>query len=256
MGHTEAHGAGASLVRWRARGGHEIATTQTAASDRDSARERGHEPGDEGEPGDDTRPLTAEQRKIVEFGEGPAVVIAGAGTGKTRVIVERVRWLLSADANGYAHGDANGGAEAGKDLQPEQILVLTYNVKAARELRERIQAAIGPATAARLTVANFHSFCVRVLTESSAEADMPAHPDVLDGIGQYLLIRDLRQQLGLVYHTPYAYGDFVRFINRAKDELVSPDDFDAYAARERKAFEDRYGPYADAAARLLANGNL
>jgi superfamily I DNA/RNA helicase len=76
-------------------------------------------------------------------------VIAGAGTGKTRVIVERVAHLL----------------ETQPDLLPENLLVLTYSVKAARKLRERIQAAIGPATAARLTVANFHGFRVHMLME-------------------------------------------------------------------------------------------
>ena len=76
--------------------------------------------------------LTEEQRRIVEWGDGPAVVIAGAGTGKTRVIVERVRHLL----------------ETRDDLQPEQLLVLTYNVKAAAELRERLEEAVGIAAAA------------------------------------------------------------------------------------------------------------
>ena len=175
--------------------------------------------------------LTPEQRAIVEFGDGPAVVIAGAGTGKTRVIVERVAWLLATKP----------------DLLPEQLLVLTYNVKAARELRERIEEAVGAATAARVTVANFHSFCHRVLTESGPEVGLPARPDVLDGIGQFLLIRDIRPSLTLVYHSgEWFYGDLVRFINRAKDELVTPDDFDAFVAREREVFEDRYGSYADA----------
>ncbi|MEO5986922.1 MAG: UvrD-helicase domain-containing protein, partial [Candidatus Limnocylindria bacterium] len=96
-------------------------------------------------------PLTDEQCAIVEHGDGPVVVIAGAGTGKTRVIVERVKWLL----------------DTKPDLLPEHLLVLTYNVKAARELRERIQEAVGPAVATRLTVSNFHSFCHRVLTESA-----------------------------------------------------------------------------------------
>lgn len=83
-------------------------------------------------------PLTDEQRRIVEHGGGPAVVIAGAGTGKTRVIVERVRWLL----------------ESKPDLLPEQILVLTYNVTAARELQSRIEEAVGPALRARITIGN------------------------------------------------------------------------------------------------------
>ncbi len=185
--------------------------------------------------------LTPEQRAIVEHGDGPIVVIAGAGTGKTRVIVERVRWLL----------------ETKPHLQPEHLLVLTYNVKAARELRQRIQEAIGPAQATRLSISNFHSFCHRVLRESAAEADMSPNPDVLDGIGQLLLIRDLRPDLGLIYHsTGWYLGEFVKFINRAKDELVSPDDFDAFVAHEKATFEDRYGSYADALARLIVNGNL
>ncbi|MGC1166008.1 MAG: UvrD-helicase domain-containing protein, partial [Solirubrobacterales bacterium] len=168
------------------------------------------------------------------------MVIAGAGTGKTRVIVERVRWLL----------------DSKPDLLPEQILVLTYNVKAARELQARIEEAVGPATRARLTVSNFHSFCHRILSESPAEADLPPRPDVLDGIGQLLLIRDLRPSLNLVYHTDYALPEFVKFINRAKDELVTPADFDAFVAEERATFENRYGSYADAAARLATQGNL
>ena len=188
----------------------------------------------------DSFPLTDEQRAIVEHGDGPLIVIAGAGTGKTRVIVERVRWLLETNA----------------ELAPEQLLVLTYNVKAARELRERIEERIGPAQAARLSVSNFHSFCHRVLRESASEAAMPPNPDVLDGVGQLLLIKDLRPSLDLIYHGDWSYADFVKFINRAKDELVTPDDFDAFVDREQAVFEDRYGSYADATARLITNGNL
>jgi len=76
--------------------------------------------------------LTTDQRRIVEWGDGPVVVIAGAGTGKTRVIVERVKWLL----------------ENREGLLPENLLVLTYNVKAARELQDRLDKAVGTATRA------------------------------------------------------------------------------------------------------------
>ena len=189
-----------------------------------------------------TDQLTPEQRRIVEYGDGPLVVIAGAGTGKTRVIIERVRYLLEHRA----------------DLLPEQLLVLTYNVKAARELQERLDEAVGRATRARITVTNFHSFCQRILTESAADAGLPARPDVLDGVGQVLLLRDIGPDLPLVYHNQWgrAFSDFVKFINRAKDELVTPDDFDAYVTSERLAFEARYGSYAAAAARLEVQGNL
>lgn len=186
--------------------------------------------------------LTFEQRRIVEWGDGPVVVIAGAGTGKTRVIVERVRWLL----------------ETCDGLLPESVLVLTYNVKAARELQERLDVAVGPAMRARMTVTNFHSFCQRILTESSADAGLPPHPDVLDGVAQVLLLKDIGPELPLVYHSHanWALSNFVQFINRAKDELVTPDEFDAFVAEERRVFEERNGSFEAAAERLIAQGNL
>ncbi len=194
-----------------------------------------------------TAELTPEQRRIVEFGDGPAVVIAGAGTGKTRVIVERVKYLL-----------ATRGADNLDPLLPEHLLVLTYNVKAARELQDRLDAAVGTATRARMTVSNFHSFCQRILTENAADAGLPPRPDVLDGVAQVLLLKEIGPQLPLIYHyrSNRSLGNFVQFINRAKDELVSPDHFDAFVAEERRVFEERYGSFEAASVRLAAQGNL
>ena len=200
--------------------------------------------------------LTPEQRAIVEADDGPVVVIAGAGTGKTRVIVERVRWLLETKgglpprestpvrddtrdidaqsvitrSSGFppaAEPTPRHGNPFEGPLVPEQLLVLTYNVKAAKELQDRLDEAVGAAVRARMTVSNFHSFCQHVLTESSADAGLPPRPDVLDGVGQLLLLQGIRDQLHLVYHGDWAFTGFVQFINRAKDELVTPDDFDA-----------------------------
>ncbi|MBA2719826.1 MAG: UvrD-helicase domain-containing protein [Chloroflexi bacterium] len=208
--------------------------------------------------------LTAAQQRIVDWDEGPLVVIAGAGTGKTRVIVARVAHLLR------THGTQPGGlpAEPAPDhdpfagpLVPEQVLVLTYNVRAARQLADRIQEAIGAAARARLPVSNFHSFCHRILSDNAAEAGLAANPDVLDGIGQVLLLRDIRPDLPLIYHSGksnpnYWLDQFVGFINRAKDELVTPDAFDAFVAAEHRAFEARYGSIVDAFARVEAQGIL
>jgi len=248
--------------------------------------------------------LTPEQRRIVEYGDGPVLVIAGAGTGKTRVIVERIRWLLDTKGSGgrdalgrLVPGEPAEAVEPGRPvpasapttqvaqvglwpvepepaptdaaspaatpgpfdgpLLPEQILVLTYNVKAARELQDRIDQAVGPAVRARMSVSNFHSFCHQVLSTAAAEAGLPPHPDVLDGIGQMLLLRDLEPGLDLLYHAGWwALGPFVQFINRAKDELVTPDEFDAYVAEERAVFEARYGSFEAAHERLEQQGNL
>lgn len=155
--------------------------------------------------------LTAEQRRIVEWGDGPAVVIAGAGTGKTRVIVERVRHLLETKS-----GDAPDA------LIPEQILVLTYNVKAARELQDRLDGVVGIANRSRMTVTNFHSFCQRILTEHAGEAGLPARPDVLDGVAQLLLLREIAPILGLLYHSTGSMmlSLVVQFINRCEEIAV------------------------------------
>jgi DNA helicase-2/ATP-dependent DNA helicase PcrA len=208
---------------------------------------------------------TLEQRRIIEAPDGPVVVIAGAGTGKTSVIVERVRWLLETRGRRMpgtgawiaSEPEARHANPFAGPLVPEQLLVLTYNVKAAAELAERLDAAVGPTTRARMTVSNFHSFCQHVLTESAADAGLPSAPDVLDGPGQLLLLRDLRPALGLRYYGEFSYPALVDFINRAKDELVTPEDVARFADAERVEFERRYGgTFAEAEARLLAAGSL
>ena len=108
-------------------------------------------------------------------------------------------------------------------------------------------------------MSNFHSFCHRILTENAADAGLPARPDVLDGVGQVLLLRDILA--GHAAHLPLAgrtgrSANFVGFINRAKDELVAPDEFDAFVAEERRVFEERYGSFEPPSIRLAAQGNL
>ena len=191
-----------------------------------------------------TADLTAAQRRIVEWDDGPLVVIAGAGTGKTRVIVERVAHLLRTKGAGRRHPARAGAgsrplpraARPGADPRPD----LQRQGGEGAERADRGRRSGRPRR--RLPVSNFHSFCHRVLTDNAAEAGLQPSPDVLDGIGQVLLLRDIRPNLPLVYHAGgsnpnYWLDQFVGFINRAKDELVTPDDFDAFVAREREAFE-------------------
>src|SRR5687768_12055931 len=112
---------------------------------------------------DHARALTADQRAAVEWGEGPLMVLAGAGTGKTTVVVERVRHLLATQP----------------DLSPENVLVLTYNVRAAAELMERLEETLGLEIASRVWVHNFHSFGHRILSDHRAELGLAENADVL-----------------------------------------------------------------------------
>ena len=174
--------------------------------------------------------LTDEQRSAVEWADGPLMVLAGAGTGKTTVVVERVRHLLATQP----------------DLAPENVLVLTYNVRAAAELLERLEQALGLEIASRLWVHNFHSFGNRVLSDHRSDIGLADGADVLDPVGQRLLLRELRPQFAhFVYHgmarDANAAGRFADVISRAKDELVTPDEYLAFAHARRQAFEFENG---------------
>jgi DNA helicase II / ATP-dependent DNA helicase PcrA len=156
--------------------------------------------------------LNAEQRQAVEHGEGPLLVIAGPGSGKTRVITERILHLL----------------ENVPRIHPENILALTYTEKAAEEMKRRVQKAL-PDLPRLPTISTFHAFCYRVLRERQFERKL------LDQIDVWIFLRRRMEQLGLEFYQKLAepgafLHDLNEFFSRCHDELVGPDEFEAYVS--------------------------
>ena len=151
------------------------------------------------------------QRRAITHGAGPLLVIAGAGTGKTRVITERIRHLLENDAS----------------LAGENILGLTFTKKAAGEMKARVVKAVGE-RGKEVTLATFHSFCEALLVE------LDPGRVILDKCDHWILLRRNLARLRLEKYRrlpdPGQFlNDFLEFFSRCQVELVSCEDFQAYA---------------------------
>ncbi len=184
--------------------------------------------------------LNPEQRAAVEHPGGALLVIAGAGSGKTRVLTARVARLL-----------ANG-------VPPRAVLAFTFTNRAAREMRARIDAAIGapasPDGAAReLWVGTFHATCVRLLRREAEAAGIPRGFAIYDREDQEGVIRGLVKKLELP-EAAFRIGAVLARISDAKNALVGPTEFERVAAspHERRLAE-LYGLYQKELAR---NGAL
>ncbi len=154
--------------------------------------------------------LNEAQRRAITHGEGPLLVIAGAGTGKTRVITERIRHLLQSD----------------ETLSGENILGLTFTNKAAGEMKARVVRAIGE-RGKNVTLATFHAFCEGLLKEAAPERLM------IDKVDHWILLRRNLERLKLDKYRRLAdpgqfLNDFVEFFSRCQDELVSSEDYQRY----------------------------
>ncbi len=160
--------------------------------------------------------LNPEQQEAVLALEGPTLILAGAGTGKTRVIAHRIAYLLQTQPQ----------------LTPANLLALAFSRKAAQEMLERVEGLRG-AYADELGVFTFHGFCHRFLQDHALECGLPARFQLLDRTESWIFFRRLLPELKLAYHWNLAdptdcINGFLRFISRAKDELVAPQGFAEY----------------------------
>ena len=162
--------------------------------------------------------LNEQQREAVEYKEGPSLVIAGAGSGKTRVLTYKIVDLLR---HGY---------------EPYRILALTFTNKAAREMKERIRSIVGEKVASRLWMGTFHSIFLRILRRHADLIGFQPGFTIYDTNDSRSLIKQLIKELSLDEKI-YKPAVVASVISNAKNAMITPDiyltDRDNYEADRR-----------------------
>lgn len=157
--------------------------------------------------------LNPQQRAAVQCTEGPLLVLAGAGSGKTRVLTYRIAYLIKE-----------------KGVLPGSILALTFTNKAANEMKERILQLVGD-LASEIWVSTFHSTCVRILRRDIEKIGYSRSFVIYDDSDQLEIIKECLKELN--YNEKYFNPKNVRaVIGQLKDQLKSPEDFSKEAAGE------------------------
>ena len=161
--------------------------------------------------------LDRSQKKAAHTSQGPFLLDAGPGTGKTRALVGRVVHLL---AEGVA---------------PESILALTFSNKAAEEMRLRV-AQVAPDAAPRIWMGTFHAFGLELLRKHGERLELPIRVSVIDPVDAVLLLERELQSLGLehyqnLYEPTINLRHILQAISRAKDECIDPETYRSFAER-------------------------
>ena len=175
-------------------------------------------------------PLNDAQREAVTAPVGPVLVLAGAGSGKTRVLTHRVAWLIQAEG-----------------ASPHSIMAMTFTNKAAGEMRARIESLLGMPGAA-LWIGTFHGIAHRLLRLHWREANLPQTFQILDGDDQLRLIKKILKAQNLD-DTRWVPRDIQYFINQNKDEGMRPKVLKDGNDPTRRQFIQLYRDYEEACQR-------
>src|SRR5262245_16727319 len=163
-------------------------------------------PQDSGQPQDLLADLTPAQRDAVTHFEGPLLILAGAGSGKTRVITRRVAWLLS------------------QGVRPWNILAITFTNKAANEMRQRVEALVPES---KVWISTFHSLGARLLRVHAERLHLDRNFTIYDQDDRKKLIKDAVLAAGLE-DSKFTADQYGSAISKAKNQLILPDRFSAY----------------------------
>ena len=150
--------------------------------------------------------LNPKQQEAVKHTDGPLLIMAGAGSGKTRVLTHRIAYLLDE-----------------KDVSPFSVLAITFTNKAAREMKERVEKLVGP-DAKNMWVSTFHSMCVRILRRDIDRIGYSKQFTIFDSADQLTVIKNIlkNQNLDTKQYEPRA---MLGMISQAKNELLSAKDY-------------------------------
>jgi len=164
--------------------------------------------------------LNPPQKEAVQHGNGPLLIFAGAGTGKTRALTYRIAYLIREH-----------------NVDPRNILAVTFTNKAAREMKERIEKLVGSHAFGQMWVGTFHSTCARMLREKGDRIGLDRDFTIYDEDDQVKVIRECLEELGLDERETNARA-VLNKISQAKEQLVLPDEY-------AKVFSGSYDPLVD-----------
>lgn len=156
--------------------------------------------------------LNKEQCEAIKFGNGPLLIVAGAGTGKTTVITERIKYLIF-----------------GKKAKPSEILALTFTEKAAREMEERVDVAL-PYGYTQMWIMTFHSFCDKILRREALHIGLDPKYKLMTEAESIQFLRKNLFKLELDYFRPLGnpnkfLSGMLQHFSRLQDEDISPNDY-------------------------------
>jgi len=158
--------------------------------------------------------LNPQQRKAVTAAEGPVLIVAGPGSGKTRVLTQRIAWLI-----------ANEG------IRPWQIIAVTFTNKAAKEMDQRVKAMLNEQTTEGMLLGTFHSICARILRRETEHLPLESNFVIFDSDDQERIVKAILRELNL-NDKLYRPASIHASISRAKNELIGAEDYPVNTYRD------------------------